>query len=198
MSAKIFHDGNDIAFILGLLDAINAENHKSQSPECPNDVNHIIAVAPNIADDPKFDNCEDCDIKLTDAINRIICKDTATIIFWADGTHTTVKCTPDEPFDYEKGIAMATLKYIFGNRYFRDMKKLMDAYPRVETEKYLARKKKKFTQKTASIKTTSKKTTSKKTSSKKTASTTTNKIKSASSTNDNVDTTKITDTTSTT
>ncbi|MBQ8218467.1 MAG: hypothetical protein IJZ79_01845 [Bacilli bacterium] len=73
--------------------------------------------------------------KLTDFVDRIISQDTATVIFWKDGTSTRVKCSADEgSYDYEKGIAMAVMKYVFGNRYYRDMQKLMDVFPHVETE----------------------------------------------------------------
>lgn len=69
--------------------------------------------------------------KITDFIDRIIAQDTATIIFWKDGTKTSVKCGQGEAYDYEKGIAMAVLKYIFGNRYYKDMQKLMEEFPYV-------------------------------------------------------------------
>ena len=39
----------------------------------------------------------------------------ATIVFWADGTKTVVKCQEGDTFDHEKGIAMAFMKKCNGN-----------------------------------------------------------------------------------
>ena len=47
-------------------------------------------------------------------IERVIFNDPATIVFWKDGTKTVVKAT-NEPFDKEKGLAMAISKKYFGN-----------------------------------------------------------------------------------
>jgi hypothetical protein len=57
-------------------------------------------------------------------IKNVIFNDPATIVFWADGTKTVVKAV-DEPFDKEKGLAMAICKKIFGNKgnYFNHIKK---------------------------------------------------------------------------
>lgn len=48
-------------------------------------------------------------------IKRVIFNDPATIILWADGTKTVVKCAKDETFDPEKGLAMAIAKKAIGN-----------------------------------------------------------------------------------
>ena len=42
-------------------------------------------------------------------IKNVVFNDPATIIFWNDGTKTVVKCE-NEPFDPEKGMAMAVSK----------------------------------------------------------------------------------------
>ena len=47
-------------------------------------------------------------------IKNVIYNDPATIVFWSDGTKTVVKAK-DEPFDPEKGLAMAIAKKHFGN-----------------------------------------------------------------------------------
>lgn len=47
-------------------------------------------------------------------IKKVIFNDPATIVFWGDGTKTVVKAV-NEPFDPEKGLAMAIAKYHFGN-----------------------------------------------------------------------------------
>lgn len=48
-------------------------------------------------------------------IVKVIFNDPATIVFWGDGTKTVVKAV-NEPFDPEKGLAMAIAKYHFGNQ----------------------------------------------------------------------------------
>ena len=40
-------------------------------------------------------------------IKKVIVNGPATIILWNDGTKTVAKCSPDETFDPEKGVAMA-------------------------------------------------------------------------------------------
>lgn len=49
-----------------------------------------------------------------DTPERVVFNGPATIVFWPDGTKTVVKCQNDEPFDPEKGVAMAILKKYFG------------------------------------------------------------------------------------
>lgn len=56
--------------------------------------------------------------KKTFAVNRVIYNDPATIILWDDGTKTVVKCH-NEPFDKEKGFAMAILKKALGDDFHR-------------------------------------------------------------------------------
>lgn len=48
-------------------------------------------------------------------ITKVIFNDPATIVLWSDGTKTVVKAT-DEPFDPEKGLAMAISKKMLGNK----------------------------------------------------------------------------------
>jgi hypothetical protein len=43
------------------------------------------------------------------SIKQVIFHDPATIVYWADGSKTVVKCH-NEPFDKEKGLAMAVIK----------------------------------------------------------------------------------------
>lgn len=49
------------------------------------------------------------------AIDRVLFQDTATVVFWKDGTKTVVKTQNDETFDKEKGLAMAFVKKACGN-----------------------------------------------------------------------------------
>ena len=50
-------------------------------------------------------------------IARVIFHGPATIVYWMDGTKTVVKCMEGEEFDYEKGLAMAVCKRIYGARF---------------------------------------------------------------------------------
>ena len=50
------------------------------------------------------------------AIKNVIFNPPATIVFWKDGTKTVVKTQNNEPFDKEKGLAMAYIKKVFGNK----------------------------------------------------------------------------------
>ena len=58
-------------------------------------------------------------------IKNVIFNDPATIVFWADGTKTVVKCQDDDIFDPEKGLAMAITKKSLGNKgnYCNELKK---------------------------------------------------------------------------
>ena len=58
------------------------------------------------------------------AIENVIFNNPATIVFWDDGTKTVVKAE-NEPFDPEKGLAMAIAKKVFGNQgsYYNEFKK---------------------------------------------------------------------------
>ena len=46
---------------------------------------------------------------------RVISNPPRTIVIWSDGTKTVVKCH-DEKYDLEKGVAMAFVKKMLGNR----------------------------------------------------------------------------------
>ena len=56
--------------------------------------------------------------KKKSTIENVIFNDPATIVFWADGTKTVVKCGEDDIWDPEKGLAMAVTKKFFGNEGF--------------------------------------------------------------------------------
>lgn len=51
-------------------------------------------------------------------IENVIFNDPATIVFWKDGTKTTVKCRKDkgDVFSKETGLAMAIVKKLYGNK----------------------------------------------------------------------------------
>ena len=59
-------------------------------------------------------------------IENVIFNDPATIVFWRDGSKTVVKAK-DEPYDPEKGLAMAIAKKVYGNEgnYYNEFKKFI-------------------------------------------------------------------------
>lgn len=64
-------------------------------------------------------------------IKKVVFNDPATIIFWTDDTKTVVKAE-NEPFDPEKGMAMAIAKKVLGNKhdYYNTFKKHLKKYKR--------------------------------------------------------------------
>lgn len=48
-------------------------------------------------------------------VDKVLVHGPALIVFWKDGSKTVVKCTNEE-FDLEKGVAMAFIKRVFGNK----------------------------------------------------------------------------------
>lgn len=49
-------------------------------------------------------------------IDKVTFNNPATIVFWEDGTKTVVKAQNGEPYDPEKGLAMAITKRALGNK----------------------------------------------------------------------------------
>lgn len=49
-------------------------------------------------------------------IERVIFNAPAVIVFWSDGTKTVVKCQKGDTWDPEKGLAMAIVKKVTGNK----------------------------------------------------------------------------------
>lgn len=58
-------------------------------------------------------------------ITDVIFNDPATIVLWGDGTKTVVKCSENDIYDPEKGLAMAISKKALGNNanYYKVFKK---------------------------------------------------------------------------
>lgn len=73
--------------------------------------------------------------KPTLKIKKVIFNNPATIVYWMDDTKTVVKCQNDEPFDPEKGLAMAITKRVLGDKgnYFDTIKKYTKDVPRDTT-----------------------------------------------------------------
>ncbi len=72
--------------------------------------------------------CGKAKIDIAGSIDRVICNDPATIVFWKDKTKTVVKCQDGEPYDAEKGLALAIIKKLCGNTgsYYEIFKKFVD------------------------------------------------------------------------
>lgn len=77
------------------------------------------------------------DMKLPE-IKNVIFSNPATIVFWADGTKTVVKCQKDETYDPEKGLSMAITKKALGNNYeyYNTIKHWLKKAPKVETSRF--------------------------------------------------------------
>lgn len=56
---------------------------------------------------PKFNN--------PPTIKKVHFSGPMTVVIWEDGTKTLVKCSENDFFDYEKGLAMAIVKKMYGN-----------------------------------------------------------------------------------
>ncbi len=58
-------------------------------------------------------------------IKNVIFNNPATIVFWSDFTKTVVKCSDEESYDPEKGLAMCIAKKMFGNKgnYYNKIRK---------------------------------------------------------------------------
>lgn len=57
-----------------------------------------------------------CNIRLIPDIKNVIFNAPATIVVWADGTKTVVKCQDGDVYDAENGFAMAIAKKALGNK----------------------------------------------------------------------------------
>jgi len=49
-------------------------------------------------------------------IDKVKFSGPATIVFWADGSKTVVKCQEGDTFDPEKGLALCFMKKVLGNK----------------------------------------------------------------------------------
>lgn len=74
-------------------------------------------------------------------IEKVIFNDPATIVYWADGNKTVVKCQNGETFDPEKGLAMAISKRALGDchEYYEAFKKHVGKYYKQEMKKSSAK-----------------------------------------------------------
>lgn len=105
------------------------KNNKTKKPARQSSVNRNCKISDLIDD-------------TADGKKRIIIKNPNIIVFWKDRTVTTVRCSANDTFDTEKGLAMAILKKLDGNtgRYYRDMEKLIDKAEVVDTQRFIRKK----------------------------------------------------------
>lgn len=63
-------------------------------------------------------------------IKDVVFNDPATIVLWADGTKTVVRCQNGDSYDPEKGLAMAVSKKVLGNKhdYYHTFKHWLKKY----------------------------------------------------------------------
>lgn len=68
------------------------------------------------------------------SIKDVIFNDPAVIVLWNDGSKTVVKCSENDIFDPEKGLAMAISKKALGNQgnYYNTFKKYLSVYEEEE------------------------------------------------------------------
>lgn len=78
-------------------------------------------------------------IRISDlmGIKKVIFNAPATIVLWNDGTKTVVKCSENDTFDPEKGLAFCFLKKLLGNNYYKTIRSEVAKYDEktlIETE----------------------------------------------------------------
>lgn len=61
-----------------------------------------------------FSLVEENDVNMPE-IDKVIFNPPATIVFFDDGSKTVVRCSPNDVFDREKGIALCVMKRAYGN-----------------------------------------------------------------------------------
>ena len=66
-------------------------------------------------------------------IKKVIFNAPATIVLWNDGTKTVVKCSENDVFDPEKGLAFCFLKKLLGDHYYKTIRSEVDKYFENET-----------------------------------------------------------------
>ena len=87
---------------------------------CTHDIQSVRYYR-EIINNNNYDQVNQKQLKLN--IRKVIFNNPATIVFWLDGTKTIVKKANDEPWDPEKGLAMAIIKKYFGTN--KEIKKII-------------------------------------------------------------------------
>lgn len=65
---------------------------------------------------------QECKVRPTFAIDKVVFNPPATIVFWLDGTKTVVKCKEDEEFSEWAGIALCLAKKLYGTNFHKIFK----------------------------------------------------------------------------
>lgn len=78
--------------------------------------------------------------KTPDGNYKIIVKNPNVVIFWEDGTTTSVRCSANDTFDVEKGVTMAILKKLFGKNYYRNIAKVISKAEEVDATPFVRKK----------------------------------------------------------
>ena len=102
----------------------HGENYRDDTVDalayCTHDI-HSVRHYAEIINNNNYDQVNQKQLKLN--IRKVIFNNPATIVFWLDGTKTIVKKVDDEPWDPEKGLAMAIIKKYFGTN--KEIKKII-------------------------------------------------------------------------
>lgn len=129
----------ELNIITNVLDTINAvadviEDYLNSCDECE-----------NCGGCEHCDGCEGCESygipTVANAIKSIVFNENTTIVFWTDGTKTVVKCSKGDKFSKETGVAMAILKRMFGNNYYRQIAKVIKNCSVDKTEETVKKRK---------------------------------------------------------
>lgn len=68
-------------------------------------------------------------------VKKVIFHKPATIVYWVDGDKTVVKCSEDDFFDPEKGLAMAICKKVLGENFKQVFKEFLPEEEIIEIPK---------------------------------------------------------------
>ena len=102
----------------------HGENYRDDAVDalayCTHDIQSVKHYT-EIINDNNYNKVDQKQLKLN--IRKVIFNNPATIVFWLDGTKTIVKKADDEPWDPEKGLAMAIIKKYFGTN--KEIKKII-------------------------------------------------------------------------
>lgn len=66
---------------------------------------------------------QECKVRPTFVIDKVIFNPPATIVFWLDGTKTVVKCKEGEEFSEWAGIALCLAKKLYGPNFHKIFKR---------------------------------------------------------------------------
>ena len=105
-----------VEHMLGEDDCEDENNYCENCTECEN------CSACNLLDDY---NHFALNVPIANMIDHVMYSKPATIVFWIDGTKTVVKSTGSDVFSKETGVALAILKKMFGDNYYRQLTRIV-------------------------------------------------------------------------